>query len=188
MYVNFKLLIYFSLTSPLVTISLFSVSRSIFLFCKYVYLYHLFRFHTEVISYNICLSLFDLFQLVRSSLGPSMLLQMALFYTFYSWVLYQYIYLYRYHIFIHSFVGGHLGCFCVLAFINTAAVNIGVHISFPIRVFFIFFSIVVYHRILNIAPCAIQLDLVVYLFCIYQFASANPKCPIHLSLIPLFLW
>ena len=32
--------------------------------------------------------------------------------------------------------------------------------------FFIFFSIMVYHRILNIFPCAIQWDLVVYPFCI----------------------
>ena len=29
--------------------------------------------------------------------------------------------------------------------------------------FFIFFSIMVYYRILNIAPCALQYDLVVYL-------------------------
>ena len=32
--------------------------------------------------------------------------------------------------------------------------------------FFILFSIVVYHRILNIFPCAIPQDLVVYLFAI----------------------
>ena len=30
--------------------------------------------------------------------------------------------------------------------------------------FFIFFSIIVYYRILNIVPCAIQQDLVVYPF------------------------
>ena len=43
--------------------------------------------------------------------------------------------MYVYHIFfIHSSVDGHLDCFHVLAMVNSAAINIGLHVSFQIRV------------------------------------------------------
>ena len=36
--------------------------------------------------------------------------------------------------FIHSSINGHLGCFHFLAIINSAAMKIGIHVSFSILV------------------------------------------------------
>ena len=54
-----------------------------------------------------------------------------------------------YHIFFNHFsVDGHLGCFYVLAIVNSAVMNIGVHVSFWSMVFSRFHFL---HRVLNLA-------------------------------------
>ena len=52
-----------------------------------------------------------------------MSLQMTQFVSFLMGGKYSIVYLYPYHIFIHSSADGHLCCFYVLAIVNNAAVE-----------------------------------------------------------------
>ena len=66
---------------------------------------------------------FDLLQLVRWSLGSSVLLQMVIFHSFLlisSILLHTHIII----IFIHSSANGCLGCFHDLTIVNSAAMNV----------------------------------------------------------------
>ena len=52
---------------------------------------------------------------------------------FYGWVAFHCIRMS--HLFLHSSVSGHLGCFYVLVIVSSVAVNIVVHVFFLIRAF-----------------------------------------------------
>ena len=59
----------------------------------------------------------------------------GIFFTFYALVIFHCVYMH--HIFyIHLSVDGHLGCFHVLAIVNSAAMNIGMHVFFLMHGFF----------------------------------------------------
>ena len=117
-----------------------------------------------MISYNIYISLSDLFHLVWQSLDLSMSLQMILFHSFLIMATYSSILAWKipwteehgelqfmglqkvrhdwltehriFHIFfIYLFVNGYLSFFCVLDIINSAVMNIGLHVYFQIMVF-----------------------------------------------------
>ena len=86
-----------------------------------------------MISYSVYLFLSDSFHLAHCFSSPSLLLQMAKFHSFYDSVVFPYIYI-PYFLY-PSIYFGHSGYFHILAIVNSAAVNIEVHVSFSVSVF-----------------------------------------------------
>ena len=76
-----------------------------------------------------CLSFSDLLHFIRSSLGSSMVLQVALFHPF-LWLGNTPLYMMCHIFFIHSSVDEDLGCFTALAIVHSAAPDTGVPVFF----------------------------------------------------------
>ena len=89
-----------------------------------------------MVSFSICLSIW----LISLSIMPSKVhpcgYKWQNFILFYVWVVFHYI---HYIFFIRYSVDGHFSCFHTLVIANSAAVNIGVHVSFRITSVFVFF-------------------------------------------------
>ena len=118
----------------LVTVSFFYIYMILVLFATHQFaILMLLRFH--MMSYSICLSLSDLFHLVLYPLNPSMLLQMVKLHSFYCWIVFHCIYT-TFYLFLYWWPHVLL---LILAIVNNAAMSIGVHVSFQISVFALFF-------------------------------------------------
>ena len=133
-YINPNLLIYLSLQPFPVGNHKFCVLSLWFCFCFVNKFICIIFFFLDFIICDItwCLSLSDFTQCDNLKVHPCCR-------TWHCFILFMaewYSIVYMYCIFLTlSSVDGHLGCLCVLSIVNSAAVNIGVHISFHIRIF-----------------------------------------------------
>ena len=109
--------------SSLATTSLFSLSVSLFLFHRYVHLCHILDSTFKYFSFWI--------PSLSMIISRSIHIAANGIISFFLWL--SSIPLYMYSIFfIYSSVSGHLGYFHVLAIVNSAIMNTGVHVSFLI--------------------------------------------------------
>ena len=90
-----------------------------------------------MILYNICVSLSDLLHLVWYSLLHPYCCLWHYFNPFYGEVIFHCASTHthtRTRIFLTQLsVDGHMGCFCILAVVNSAVMNIGLRVSFQIE-------------------------------------------------------
>ena len=120
------------------------------------------------------MSLSGLLHLAWKSLGAFMLLQRALFHPF-LWLNNILLYIYTTSSDL-SLCWWYLGCFHVLVIVYSAAVNIGVHVSFYFRK--LWFS-------LNISPGVGLLNHMVALFLVFRSSSflavcCHPVCLVYM--------
>ena len=112
--------------SSLLTTTLFF--ECMFLFDLFIYFGFLFVFYIpymhEIIEY-LSSSIWLISLSIMSSRSIHVITNGKMFHLFYGWVVFQCVCVCLSHIFfIHSSMDGPLGCFCILAIVNNAAVNI----------------------------------------------------------------
>ena len=117
--------------------------------------------HKWILTEDICsdiifvFSLSDLLYSVWQSLGPSMLLEMALFHSFYGWVIFYCIHIPHLYWFICQWTYRWLPCLGYLAIVNSAAVN---------TVLYVFFQIIIFSRYMPSSGIAISYGSLLFNF------------------------
>ena len=100
-----------------------------------------------------------------------MVLQMAVFHSFYGCVIVQYTHT-HYIFLIQSSASGHLDCFHVLAIINSAALNTEMFVSFGMTVLFSFFFPDIHTGVELLSHMVVSF-LAFVLFCLTYFTKLN---------------
>ena len=118
---------------------------SLFLFCKWVNLHHFFKFpHINDIIWYLA---FSYLNSVWQSLYPFMLLHMALFHSFYGWVIVHCICPPHLYPFICRWTYRWLPRLGYLAIVNSPAVN---------TVLYVFFQIIIFSRYMPSSGIAVS--------------------------------
>ena len=117
---------------PLGNNILISMSVSLFLFCRQVHLCHILNSTSK--WYHIVSIFVFLFPDNSFSMMTSSCIYVATngIILFFIWLLFHCVCVHLF--FIYSSVNGYIGCFHVLAIVNSAVMNIGVHVSFWIGI------------------------------------------------------
>ena len=133
---------------------------SLFVFVVLTSLFFRFHLQVECITYNVYVSLtycikYDILQ------APPCWDKWQNFLPFYDWVVFHCVYVYH-KFFICSSAGGLLGCSHILALINNATMNTGVHASLWTSV--IFFGYIPSYGIAHRSHCCSIFFFLVVLF------------------------
>ena len=113
-----------------VSIDFFSLSVFPLLPWKWIHQYHRSRFHIYASVYDIYFSFWLTSLCIIDSRSVHLIRTDSNAFLFMA-EYYSAVYM-NHCFFIHSSVDGHLGCFHVLAIVNSTAVNIWIHVSFSI--------------------------------------------------------